>query len=123
MSNHYRYPMGAVITKGSRVLSFGTNKVKTHPKQRNPHTGNRGFIHAEFDALLRAPYIHYSNSQIYVARLLKDGTVGKARPCKSCTELLLSHGIYIVIYSLEENKFIKEDLRINKQISVIEIWK
>jgi len=121
MSNHYRYPMGAVITKGSRVLSFGTNKAKTHPLQKNPHTGNRGFIHAEFDALLKAPYIDYYNSQIYVVRLFKNGTFGKARPCKSCIELLLSHGIYIAIYSLEENKFIKEDLRTNKQISIIKI--
>lgn len=41
-SNHHRFAMGALIAKGSRVLSFGINKTKTYPLQKNPHTGNAG---------------------------------------------------------------------------------
>lgn len=111
LSNH-KFPMGAVITQGSRIISVGTNKYKTHPLQRNHHTNELATsIHAELDAVLRAPYAKRRGSQISIARLLDDGTSGIARPCKFCRELLLDSGIYIVVYSMLENQFIKEDLR------------
>jgi deoxycytidylate deaminase len=121
LSSHPRYPMGSVIIHRSKVISFGINKIKTHPLQKNPHTGNHGFIHAELDAIIKSQSRTLNNHQIYTARLLKNNSLGNAKPCKSCREILLSYGIHIVNYSLEDNKFIKEDLRSNNIISIFHI--
>jgi len=111
LSDH-RFSMGAVIARGSRVISFGVNKYKTHPLQINHHTGRLGgSIHAELDAILKAPYRYRKDSQMCIGRVLKDGSPGNARPCKNCCKLLSDSGIYIIAYSTSSGDVVKEDLR------------
>ena len=108
LSNH-KFKIGAVISKGRRIISFGINKYKSHPKQINPHTKQQGTsIHAELDALIRAPYPLINNSSIYIARLLRNGETGYCRPCSSCIILLKQYGIKKMIYTLENDE-IKEE--------------
>lgn len=111
LSTH-RFPTGAVITRGSKIISFGINKYKTHPLQRNHHTDELGTsIHAELDAILKVPRDKGIGASIYIVRLLKNNFTGNAKPCKYCRKLLIAENIYIIVYSIGNNKFIKEDLR------------
>lgn len=111
LSTH-RFPTGAVITRGSKIISFGINKYKSHPLQRNHHTGEIGTsIHAELDAILKVPRDKRIGASIYVVRLLRDNSTGNAKPCKCCRKLLITENIYVVVYSIGNNKFIREDLR------------
>lgn len=110
LSGH-KFQIGAVLVRGKRVLSFGVNKYKSHPRQINPHTKTLGTsIHAELDCVIHAPYPMISGSSIYVARLLRDGTHGYCRPCISCISLLKEYGIRKIIYTLEGNGITEEEL-------------
>lgn len=90
--------MAAVIAKRKKILAVGYNKHKTHPMMLK-YTDNelRVSIHAEVDALVNA-LKNYSpeelvGSEIYIARLLKNGKTGIAKPCEICQKALEDHGI------------------------------
>jgi deoxycytidylate deaminase len=103
LSTHYN-KIGAVITRKRRVISVGTNKNKLHAKQINPHTDIIGSnIHAELDAIIKAPYFLLEGSNIYVVRLFKNNSMGLARPCKSCINILKQYRIKYMIYSTNES--------------------
>jgi len=91
--------IGAVIAKGSRVFSFGINKYKSHPKQINPHTLTTGLIHAELDAIINSR-TNIEGATIYIVRLFKTGEQAMAKPCKSCSKLLILYGIRKIVYSV-----------------------
>jgi len=112
LSSHPRFPMGAIIAHGSRVIAIGTNKYKTHPLQKSHHNGGQGIsIHAELDAILKITSRQLRGGQMYIARLLHDGSPGNARPCVVCRNLLLTSSIYVVCYSIGGDRFVQEDLR------------
>jgi len=107
----HRFQIGAIVARGSRIISMGVNKYKTHPLQKNHHTNDSGgSIHAELDALLKVHPAKRKGSQIYVVRLLADGSFGNAEPCKFCKDLLITAGIYCVVHSVADGH-IKKDLR------------
>ena len=102
LSTHYN-KVGAIITRGRRVISIGINKNKSHRKQINHHTDVIGSkIHAELDAVIKAPYFLLEGSDIYVVRLLRNNNMGLARPCKSCIIILRQYKIKHMIYSINE---------------------
>ena len=100
LSEHSRFKLGAVLTKGSHIVSLGVNKEKTHPLAINPHRkrGN-GCIHAELDAIIGVPRELLPQTTIYVGRVLADGTPGIAKPCIPCQELLIGVGIAKAYYT------------------------
>jgi deoxycytidylate deaminase len=94
----YIYRLGAVITKGQRVLSTGYNQLAYCPLNKFKVSK-----HAEMDAILklmRKPngLSSLAGSTLYVSRLTKRGT-GLARPCSKCWDLMLAVGISKVIYT------------------------
>jgi tRNA(Arg) A34 adenosine deaminase TadA len=42
---------------------------------------------------------------VYVARILRDGTMGLARPCKNCMAALRWKGVKIVYYSISNIEY------------------
>lgn len=95
-----RAKVGAVIVKGGRVLSTGINSLR--------YTKDNGrswpSLHAEEQAilkLLKQPNggKHLVGSTIYVSRVKKDGSVGLAKPCQKCQELIDAVGIRKIVYT------------------------
>ena len=102
----YIYKLGAVITKGQRVLSTGFNSI-SHCSVNNFKNSR----HAEMDAILklmRTPngLSSLAGSTLYVSRITKTG-LGLAKPCLRCMELIRAVGITEIIYTTA-NGTIKE---------------
>ena len=45
LSNNPKFKLGCVIVRGSKVISVGTNNIKTHPRSTHPFKS----LHAEMD--------------------------------------------------------------------------
>ena len=98
LSKH-RFQVAALIAKGSRILSIGINKNKSHPKSINSFTGQCGTIHAELDTILGVERSNLEGATIYVARHLRSGGTGLAKPCKSCMHIIEAVGITRIVYT------------------------
>lgn len=104
LSQHSRFKLGAVIVKGASVLSVGVNKHKTHPRQTNPHTKQKGqSIHAELSAILGLSAKKLRGSTIYIARVLSRGNVEIAKPCVVCRTLIEEVGIKRIVWTTAES--------------------
>lgn len=99
------HKIGCALTdKKDNLISFGFNKMKTHPKQAEfalrIGLPNKIFLHAEISALIRCgdkiPY------RAYVARVRKSGTLGLAKPCSICTAALYEAGVKEIFYTENE---------------------
>jgi deoxycytidylate deaminase len=96
LSDHKNFHIGCVIVRGSRIVSVGTNKVKTHPKSRHPFFS----LHGEMAAILLAKQ-DLKGCEMYVFRAIKNGTWALSRPCKYCWELISESGIKKVHYTTD----------------------
>jgi len=90
----HKQRVGAVIAKGSRVISVGSNSYKTHPRSTSPYKT----IHAEFSAILRADK-ELRGATLYVVRLLATGDLGLAKPCPDCRRFIEQMNLKKIIYS------------------------
>lgn len=115
--SHHRHKVGAVVVMKHRIISSGCNNMKTHPlqKQYNKYRFAEDSVHtchAELVALL--PLINdgvdLSDASIFVHRSHKNGTLARARPCKSCMELIKDCGIRRIFYTTEDG-YAREDLK------------
>jgi deoxycytidylate deaminase len=89
-----------MIYNGNKLISVGVNKYKGHPRQINPHTHTLGTsIHAELDAVLKSGRTGLQGATLYVARRLKNGRFGIAKPCQSCMLIIGIAGIKKVVYT------------------------
>ena len=99
-----KYPIGAVLVIGHRIISKGFNRVhKSHPKQPAfiSYSGRTCIEpHAELDTLIRAPYEIIRGSTIYLARRLCSGMLGLSRPCRRCSKLLEAYGVKNIVYTI-----------------------
>lgn len=99
-SDHHKAKVGCVIVKKNRLIAYGTNSLKTHPKVANPWRT----LHAEVRALLFSK-LDLEGCIAYVYRELKDGTLGMAKPCAHCHDALKRAGIKKVYYTSQENGY------------------
>lgn len=90
--------MAALVVWGRRVISFGINSFKTHPKQKEGKSPFRS-THAELSAVAGLPLVLLVDSTVVVARLTKGGCIGLAKPCKNCEEMLRSLGVTKVFFT------------------------
>lgn len=93
-SDHPLHRLGAVVVRGSRVISVGWNKYKTHP--RSPHPFKH--IHAEVSAIQKAGYQAFG-ADLYVYREGRDGVMRLSKPCKSCMAAINKAGVRRVFYT------------------------
>jgi tRNA(Arg) A34 adenosine deaminase TadA len=96
--------MAAIISKRKRIIATGLNSRKTHPMmQRFTDNHLKVCLHAEIAAITNALKTHtekqLKGSQIFVARVLKDGSRGIAKPCAVCQKALDEYGITSVYWT------------------------
>lgn len=102
------------VDRKGKVLGKGTNSyTRTHTLQRHfailaglPE--EKMFLHAEIQALLKSKDkpVH----TLYVARMLKDGSEGLAKPCPACVEALKAFGVQKVVYTLAKDCYIEQNV-------------
>jgi deoxycytidylate deaminase len=90
--------MAAVIVFKNEVISIGYNQRKSHPFQKQfSQSDLKICLHAETDALRKALKIldckEISKTRIYIARVLKNDSIAKAKPCTICQNALNAYGI------------------------------
>lgn len=103
-SNYPRIKIGAIIVDGNYVVSSAANQARTHPFQYQLNRDSlrdcpNHYLHAEVHALVRSKAYDLSDSEIFVARYLRDGSLGDCRPCPSCTLALGRAGIRRATYT------------------------
>jgi tRNA(Arg) A34 adenosine deaminase TadA len=89
-----------------RVVSIGYNKRKTHPlaAQFSKKPDSNIYLHAEIDAIRLAirntrTSADFRDCDLYVARVLKDGTVANSKPCSGCERAIVHFGFHAVYWS------------------------
>jgi deoxycytidylate deaminase len=93
-SDHTRHRMGAVLIKNGRLINWGINHNRTHPRSDTYFRS----LHAELDAVIGVPREVMDAAQLYVIRLTKKGTMGTSKPCVACAALLESLNLKSVTY-------------------------
>jgi tRNA(Arg) A34 adenosine deaminase TadA len=99
--------MGAVITKKNRIIGSGMNTRKSHPLQfAFSKSSLKISLHAEIsaivDALRNYDLDDLRGSTIFVARVLKNGSRGTAKPCAICQRAIEAYGIKAVHWTESE---------------------
>lgn len=99
-SEYEPYKMGAVIFKGSRILSSGHNEIrgngKIHPKYKNFDNT----LHAEQSAILDLKdWDNARGANILIIRLNKSGLFSLAYPCPMCQSFIRFLGMSKVFYT------------------------
>jgi deoxycytidylate deaminase len=101
-----RFRLGAVLARRNRVISTGFNDMrKSHPLQQKYARGidfTMG-LHAEVDSCLGVSRNELEGAELYVARILKDGTTALSKPCEVCYRFLVNVGIKKIHYSTPDH--------------------
>ena len=101
-SKFKRARVGAVIVRGSRIISSGCNRIgytRLIPDRSYPES-----VHAEQQAilgLLRKRADHLVGADMYVSRVGADGLPRLAKPCPMCQRIIEAVGIRKVFYTTE----------------------
>lgn len=96
-----RFRLGAVLFHRNQVISTGYNCMKkTHPLQQKFSRKEITLgLHAEIHACLGVSVSDLIRSEIYVARILRNGSLALAKPCQVCQKFLEDVGISKVTYT------------------------
>ena len=96
-----RFRLGAVLARRKHIVSTGYNQMrKTHPLQDKYHDGPHSLgLHAEVHACIGVPAADLHGAEVFVARVLRDGTLALAKPCLVCQKFLSSVGVRRVTYT------------------------
>lgn len=102
-SEYYPYKVGAVVFKGSRILSEGTNAIRGCTRVPSEYKKFCHTLHAEQDALsklLNNPDV-IKGASILVIRINNNaaGKISMAKPCEFCQKMIEDYGIRNVYYS------------------------
>jgi len=100
-----RFRLGAVLAKKNRVISTGYNDMgKTHTlmqKYNLDKTWAPG-LHAEIHSCIGVPMADLDSADLYVVRILKNGGLAMAKPCRICQKFIADVGIRRVYYSFSD---------------------
>lgn len=100
-SCYKQHRLGAVVVKGGRILATGFNELRPSSVTKTPT------LHAEASAilkLLKKRKLHdLFGADLYVTRYTRGGSIGLARPCVACMDLIRSVGISHVHYTTNTN--------------------
>ena len=102
MSNYKRWPMGAVLTRGGRMLAAASNDLR-NPASMDGVPFEECSTHAEIAALRRTKRTH--GATIYVARILRTGERGLAKPCERCQTELIAAGVRQAIWTIDDESY------------------
>jgi deoxycytidylate deaminase len=106
-SDFERTQVGAVISKGNRILSVGHNQIRGYRKCPTDRVW-KDSLHAEQDAILKllnkGKLSSLIGSTLYVSRRKKNGDPAIAKPCPKCQSLILAVGIKKVVYTTDNQE-------------------
>jgi tRNA(Arg) A34 adenosine deaminase TadA len=96
--------MAAIIYKRKLVMGKGMNSRKSHPLMRRFSNHDLKIcIHAEIDAIRDALRVYHAaeleGAEMAVARIMKNGSTGTAKPCRACQAALATFGISAVFWT------------------------
>jgi deoxycytidylate deaminase len=99
--------MAAIITKRNKVLGKGLNSRRSHPLQKVFSKSDvKIALHAEISAIIDAlrnnEEEELKGATIFVARVLKNGSRAKAKPCEICERAIKAYGIQAVHWTEHE---------------------
>jgi len=98
----YRWPVGCVVTEGSRVLGHSPNKFR-NPPTIDPRNVT---VHAEMATLARIA----GGDTAYVARIGARGEPRLALPCPDCLKGLTRAGIRLVVFTSDNGGYLVEKI-------------
>jgi len=118
--SHPKVWISAALVHRNRIISFGTNQMKTHPYQLKYGKNKQCvFWHAETSAIYIADkkmgFDKFNRSVLYVARVKYENSdkekfvSGLALPCDGCMRCIKEYGIKTVIYTLDHIENTKEN--------------
>lgn len=118
--SHPKVWIASALVHRNRIISYGVNKMKTHPYQRKyGRNADAIFWHAEtsaiFNADKRVGFDKFKNSVLYIARVKYDSCEknnfisGLAMPCVGCMKCIKDYGIGAVIYTIDHIEDTKEN--------------
>jgi len=107
--------MAACVVYKNRVISFGLNRLKSHPfQQKFSKNSDSIYLHAETDAIKNALRFvdvdDLKKSTLYICRIKKISKKdcwGLSKPCSGCQKAISTFGIKNVIYSNDEGGYSK----------------
>lgn len=91
------FRIGCIIVDGRGIVASGTNSYRTSPRLSRYY--DYPFYHAEASAIFRVGFAGCVARDMYIARVLRDGSLAMARPCEECRELIAEAGIRRVYFS------------------------
>lgn len=107
----YRFRIGAVIFKGSRIISSGHNGIRSVFQIKNKFKKYENSLHAEQSALMNIDWSKVKGCSILVMRISPSkGILGNAEPCEICQRILEHTGIKTVYYSNEKGEIVRVKL-------------
>jgi len=96
-----RYKLSAIIFKKNRIINTGYNRWLTIGHKTKIYSATS--IHAEADAIIGCSRQELWGSSILIYR--KNS--GLAKPCKHCTDLIITSGIRTIYYTNGKNNIEK----------------
>ena len=112
-SDHKQHKLAALVfDKRGKLISYGYNKLHTHPKQLELSLNtykNRyhSFLHAEISALVKCrKEPHF----IVVARVRKNGKFALSKPCEMCMSAIIESGVKKLCYH-NGSDFVVEEIQ------------
>lgn len=109
----YRFKLGAVIFKGSRIISASHNYLRSCANIKPQYRKWSNSLHAEQAAILAAgEWSKLKGCDLLVMKISKTtGSISNARPCEFCMATMVHVGIKRVYYSDENGSIAVLDLR------------
>lgn len=112
----HRARIASCIVYKNDVISFGINRMKSHPFQKRFSKNNDSiYLHSETDAINNALKIitteELSKSTLYICRVKYDNTKvkslvwGLSKPCIGCMRAIATFNIKKVFYTCDNNSF------------------
>lgn len=107
----YRFRIGAVIFKGSRIISSGHNGIRSVSQIKDKFKKYENSLHAEQAALMNIDWNKVKGCSILVMKISPSkGTLSMAKPCEICQKLLEHIGIKTIYYSNEKGEIVRKKL-------------
>lgn len=111
-STFKQFRVAAVIFSGPRILSTGTNAIRSHSKINKKFQEYLGSIHAEQASILAAKR-NLKGTSMLIVRINKNGVLGMAKPCDMCRGFIETVGIKEIYYSTSNGEIAYERISMN----------
>lgn len=98
----HQFHHGAVLVRGGKVIKTSFNDPRPIKFTHKHHHAHRGSLHAEIGVLLNLTKDKTKGADIYVCRVLKDGTYRNSKPCSMCQIIAQEMGIKRIKFTTDK---------------------